>query len=100
MFYIYILYSKKSDKYYVGYTDNVQRRLKEHNNPQKIKYTSKHLPWELISSFKVGNNKGIAMKIEKFIKKQKSKKFIQIVVSSPYSIDKIAQLVRVPRTRD
>ncbi|MCK4661689.1 MAG: GIY-YIG nuclease family protein [Bacteroidales bacterium] len=100
MFYIYILYSKKSDKYYVGYTDNVQRRLKEHNNPQKTKYTSKHLPWELISSFKVGNNKGIAMKIEKFIKKQKSKKFIQIVVSSPYSIDKIAQLVRVPRTRD
>ncbi|MCB8994752.1 MAG: GIY-YIG nuclease family protein [Bacteroidales bacterium] len=31
MFYIYILYSAKYDKYYVGHTDNVPRRLEEHN---------------------------------------------------------------------
>ena len=47
MFYIYILYSPSSDKYYVGYTNNYQRRLIEHNTSEKTTYTSKHRPWSL-----------------------------------------------------
>jgi len=31
MYYIYILYSPSSDKYYVGYTNDYNRRLLEHN---------------------------------------------------------------------
>jgi len=31
MFYIYILYSVSSDKFYVGYTNDPYRRLIEHN---------------------------------------------------------------------
>ena len=32
MYFIYILYSESANKYYVGHTDNLERRLFEHNN--------------------------------------------------------------------
>ena len=32
MFYTYILINEKDDKIYVGYTDNLKRRIKQHNN--------------------------------------------------------------------
>ncbi|MDQ2179569.1 GIY-YIG nuclease family protein [Marinifilum sp. D714] len=77
MFHIYILYSVSSDKYYIGYTENTSKRLYMHNNPIDSKYTSKHLPWELKKSFEVGNNKTIALKMERKIKNMKSRKFIE-----------------------
>jgi len=30
MFFIYILYSESSDKYYIGYTENVEKRFYFH----------------------------------------------------------------------
>ncbi len=32
MFYLYILYSSKLDRYYVGHTENIELRLIQHNN--------------------------------------------------------------------
>ncbi|MDP3954250.1 MAG: GIY-YIG nuclease family protein [bacterium] len=32
MFYVYIIKSKKDDNLYIGYTDNLVRRIKEHNS--------------------------------------------------------------------
>ena len=97
---VYILYSEKSDIYYVGHTENVSKRLLEHNDLLSKSFTSKHQPWILKSSFVTGNDRGTAMKIESFIKKQKSKKFIEKVINDPMDIDFITQLVRVPRPRD
>jgi len=77
MFFIYILYSLSSDKYYVGYSEDVPKRVFMHNNPIDNKYTSKHLPWELKKSFEVGNNKTFALKMERKIKNMKSRKFIE-----------------------
>ena|ERR1035437_5536018 len=77
MFYVYILYSQSADKFYVGQTPDVQKRFSEHNNPvEKSKYTAKYIPWELILYFPVSDERGDAMKVEKFIKAQKSRKFI------------------------
>ncbi|EKD56232.1 MAG: hypothetical protein ACD_58C00258G0001, partial [uncultured bacterium] len=45
-YYIYILKSKIISKTYVGYTSDIQKRLKEHNSASN-KYTSKFKPWEL-----------------------------------------------------
>ena len=39
MFYIYIIYSVSSDKYYVGHSDNPSRRLIEHNTKPFNTYT-------------------------------------------------------------
>lgn len=30
MYYVYVLYSKKYNKFYIGYTDDLKRRLNEH----------------------------------------------------------------------
>jgi len=71
MYYIYILYSERSDKYYIGYTSDYQRRLTEHNTTERSTYTSKHRPWRLEAVFECGESESEAMKLEAFIKKQK-----------------------------
>ncbi|PIU37397.1 endonuclease [Candidatus Roizmanbacteria bacterium CG_4_8_14_3_um_filter_34_9] len=39
IFYVYIIKSSKTNKYYIGYTNNLERRLFEHNhnNTQSLK---------------------------------------------------------------
>ena len=32
MHYLYILLSRKDNKFYIGYTNNLKRRIKEHNS--------------------------------------------------------------------
>jgi len=73
MFYVYILYSVGSDKYYVGHTENVRGRLFQHNHDDKDTYSSKHRPWLLKAAFEAGTSRAEAMRIEKWIKKQKSR---------------------------
>ena len=45
--YCYILYSAKLNKYYVGSTTDMERRLEEHNRG-KEKFTKTGLPWKLV----------------------------------------------------
>ncbi|RDY60892.1 GIY-YIG nuclease family protein [Flagellimonas nanhaiensis] len=47
MFYVYVLYSQKSNRYYVGLTTNIKRRLNEHNNGKNAS-TKAFLPWKVI----------------------------------------------------
>jgi putative endonuclease len=73
MFYIYILYSRIADKFYVGHKDDVQRRLCEHNNQiVKSKFTAKYVPWEIILSFPVSDKRSEAIRVEKFISNRKA----------------------------
>ncbi|MFB6343545.1 GIY-YIG nuclease family protein [Saccharicrinis sp. FJH62] len=51
MYYVYILYSKSADKYYVGSTGNIEQRLYQHNNSAVNKFTSKYRPWELMGTY-------------------------------------------------
>ena len=47
MFYVYILRSRKDEKLYTGYTDDLRRRLTEHNNGES-RATKSRLPLDLI----------------------------------------------------
>jgi len=47
MWFIYILQSYKSSKYYIGSTNNLERRLREHNQG-KNKSTKNKGPWKII----------------------------------------------------
>ena len=49
-FVVYILRSKKDGSLYVGHTNDLARRLAEHNNPLGKSYTAKRGPWELVHS--------------------------------------------------
>ena len=100
MYYIYILYSGSSDKYYVGYTDDPARRVIEHNTKPFNTYTSKHRPWELVASFWAGATRGEAIRVERYIKRQKSRAFLQKLIAYQDDPEQIAQLVRVPTCRD
>ena len=50
MFHVYILYSKKLDKYYKGSTSDLLERLRRHNAGCE-KATKPGCPWLLIASF-------------------------------------------------
>ena len=80
MFYIYILYSEKYSKYYVGQTDDPERRLIEHNEISDHSFTSKYRPWKQAASYEVGESRTLARKIESHIKKQKSKVYIENLI--------------------
>ena len=47
MFYMYILKSKKNGSLYFGSTNNLKRRLEEHNQGLST-YTNMHRPYELV----------------------------------------------------
>jgi putative endonuclease len=79
MYTLYILHSKKLDRYYVGFTNDLSRRLTEHNRI-KGKYTDCGIPWDLVYT-EIFNIKKDAMAREKFIKSMKSKKFITELVA-------------------
>ena len=101
MFFIYILHSSSSDVYYVGYSSDYSRRLIEHNTQEKHDtYTAKHRPWIIAAAFECSHDEGIAMKIEKFIKKQKSRKLIELLIQADFvPTGFLASLVRVPMHR-
>ncbi len=44
--YLYILFSTKLNKYYIGSTTDIDRRLSEHNRG-KEKFTRTGVPWEM-----------------------------------------------------
>ncbi|MFA6184201.1 MAG: GIY-YIG nuclease family protein [Parcubacteria group bacterium] len=47
MYYVYILLSLRDDKFYIGYTGNLKKRIQQHGNG-KVESTSKRLPIKLI----------------------------------------------------
>ena len=100
-FFIYILYSEKSQIYYVGYTSDIKKRIIQHNDLSENSFTSKHRPWILKALFEVNGTEADAMQIENFIKKQKSSKFIERIIATetPF-FGVLAQLIRVPKLRD
>lgn len=77
MYFIYIIYSKKLNRYYTGTTNDVLKRIAEHNDALYAdSFTSKGIPWDLCLSFEcLSSEKAYAL--EKFIKRMKSKVFIE-----------------------
>ena len=82
MFYIYILYSDSADRYYIGHTSDPDRRLIEHNTVEETKFTTKFRPWTILLAFEVSESRGDAIKVERFIKRQKSRTFIKKLIES------------------
>ena len=101
-YFIYILYAERADKYYVGYTTDYMKRLEDHNHQEFFNtYTSKHRPWVLAAVFLVGTDESTAVRMERYIKKQKSRRLIEMLVNPAFiPTGELAQLVRVPHVRD
>ena len=101
MYYIYILYSLPSDKFYLGYSNDPWSRVIQHNTDPRNTFSSKHRPWKLAAVFSVGAIKSDALIIERWIKKQNSRKLLEKLINPELiPTGKLAQLVRVPHVRD
>lgn len=74
MYYVYIIRSVNfSDKTYVGYTEDLKKRLSNHNSGSSP-HTSKYMPWEIetVIGFK---NKFTAIEFEIYLKSHSGRAF-------------------------
>ncbi|MDO8728257.1 MAG: GIY-YIG nuclease family protein [bacterium] len=76
--FVYILQSLKNGEYYIGNTNNLTRRLDEHNSG-KTKSIKNYLPFVLKFSQEY-KSKSEAVKIELKLKKWKNRKIIEQII--------------------
>ncbi|WP_414672810.1 GIY-YIG nuclease family protein [Lacibacter sp.] len=71
-FFVYILYSMTYDRFYVGQTQDINERLKRHNNGYEDA-TSPYIPWELRCCIEK-ENRSEAMILERKLKNMNREK--------------------------
>jgi len=79
MHYVYILQSEKNGKLYKGLTDDLKRRLKEHNSGNST-YTKSNGPWKLVY-YEAFLSKRDARREELFLKSGKGKERIKYLLT-------------------
>jgi putative endonuclease len=82
MYYCYILYSQKIDKFYIGSTGDLEGRLHRHNTSSKG-FTSTGKPWEL-KYYEAFEEKSDALGRETQLKKWKSRDAILKLIEEFY----------------
>ena len=74
MYFVYSIQSENNpDRYYVGLTLDVERRLEDHN-VGKSTYTNKFRPWKLVS-YTAFIDKSKAEKFEEYLKTSSGRAF-------------------------
>ena len=76
MYTTYVLYSEKYDKIYIGYTSDLEQRLRSHNELAKKGWTVKYRPWKVIYTEEYESRRE-AMKREKQLKGYQGRQFIR-----------------------
>ncbi|MBK8673953.1 MAG: GIY-YIG nuclease family protein [Bacteroidetes bacterium] len=90
---VYIIFSEKFDKYYVGETNNVKQRLIWHNQKQFVSASTRYTDdWEIKLVLNT-EDRIKARIVEKYIKSMKSKKFISTLISDKDFQQKFVQIV-------
>ncbi len=79
-YYVYILYSQLKDKYYTGYSANPEERVEEHNLGATPS-TRPGRPW-ILAYKEEFENKSMAIKREREIKRMKSRKYLKALIES------------------
>jgi len=77
-YFVYILYSEKFDKFYIGQTNNTDDRLKRHNAGYN-KATAPYIPWTLLW-FTEKKSRAEAMALEKKLKNLSKERIRQFIV--------------------
>ncbi len=79
----YILYSKKFDKIYIGYTSNIEARFKSHNKLGTKGWTIKFRPWIIVHTEEF-DTKREALDREKQLKGGKGREWIRNEIIEKY----------------
>ena len=80
MFYVYILQSKKDNSFYIGHTEDLEKRLLYHNEGLS-KYTSKKMPWHIVY-YEEYRTRTEAIQRERFLKKQRNRYFYESLLKN------------------
>jgi putative endonuclease len=80
MYFVYILYSEKCDRYYIGYCSDIEARLHRHNSGM-VTATRNCRPY-IIKAIKAFSFEVEARKEELRIKKQKSRKYLEWLIET------------------
>ncbi|MFA7159384.1 MAG: GIY-YIG nuclease family protein [Kiritimatiellia bacterium] len=73
-YYVYILRScKESDKFYTGFTENIEDRLKHHNSGM-VPATSPYRPWTIKTCLAFSNREQ-ALAFERYLKTHSGRAF-------------------------
>lgn len=79
MFFVYIIEAEESKKYYIGQTDNLEGRVKRHNEGRNLS-TKAYIPWKL-KWWKVFETRSEAINTERKLKGIKNRSGIEKFVS-------------------
>ncbi len=82
----YILQSEETDRFYVGRSQNPERRVEPHNTTS-TGFTSRYRPWELVFTHEFAT-KEEEVRSEQLIKSWKSKKMTRYVVEEKIQLEK------------
>lgn len=88
MYYVYILYSRIKRQRYIGYTDDLRRRIDEHNSG-KTKSTILGKPWKLIY-YQGFLSKTDARREELFLKSGKGRERLQYLLQDTMKHGEVA----------
>ena len=75
MHFVYVLHSEARQRYYIGSTGDLDRRLVQ-DNSSRIGYTKVGRPWRLVYS-EGYVTKTEALKRERYLKRMKSARFVE-----------------------
>jgi putative endonuclease len=79
-YFTYIIQSETSGKYYIGSSEDVQKRLQQHNW-SRTPSTKSGIPWKLVYTEEYAT-RSEAVSREYAIKKKKSRKYIVYLINS------------------
>ena len=78
MFYVYVLFSDFDQKLYIGYSQDVHKRFRQHGNGE-VKSTAPRRPLKLIY-FEAHLSKHDALRREKYFKTTAGKRTLKLVL--------------------
>ncbi|MCH5716218.1 GIY-YIG nuclease family protein [Niabella hibiscisoli] len=83
MHYVYILFSIATQKYYIGESAFPENRLAEHNTAKYAAASTRFTnDWVIVKLINCANRTN-ALKIERYIKSMKSRKFTEQLINDP-----------------
>ena len=85
---VYILFSEKLNKFYIGFTTNLEERLQFHQNAETRKFTHNATDWVVFLTIGC-DSKSQGLGMEKHIKSMKSKIYIQNLKKYPEMVEKL-----------
>jgi len=79
MYTVYVLHSKKFDKIYIGYSSDIESRIKSHNKLATKGWTVKYRPWDIVYT-EAYEIKSEAMRRERELKSHRGRDYIRKMI--------------------